>query len=72
MKRVFVSVQGCDDSTDVIVELSELGRAGVEKLAAEVARMSTCDCQPTLHEIRDATPADERNVAERDPARADE
>jgi hypothetical protein len=47
-KKYKVSVYGCDDTTTVIVELTEEEYAHIKDIAAKVTEASTYCCMPTM------------------------
>jgi hypothetical protein len=53
MDRQFkIRLIGCDDETEISLELSESEEAFVERLEDLFAKASTCVCQPRLSAFR--------------------
>jgi hypothetical protein len=48
MKKVQIKVSGCDDTTIVEMEVSELEFAFLERLAALTKETSTYGCMPVI------------------------
>jgi len=62
--RYYIKVSGCDDRTEVIVELNHGEAAAVERVAKAVTEASFVGCMPRMH-FRVATEDDTATVAER-------
>lgn len=60
-KEYLVEVDGCDDSTSLIIRLDDAEFAIIEELASRVTEASTYVCKPTM-DIRLATEADKRRL----------
>lgn len=58
--RYFVSVDGCDDVTAVLVELDEYEAAAVRRVADRVNEVSSYTCMPEMT-MRLATDNDEES-----------
>lgn len=63
MTRWFVSVDGCDDATPAVVDLTEDEAAAVRKVADAVNAASYYPCMPKMM-IRAATEHDEERHAD--------
>jgi hypothetical protein len=58
MKKPYkITVSGCDDSTSIVVELTNPERATVEMVAQQITAASTYGCEPSMT-ITDAVPGD--------------
>ena len=60
-KEYLVEVTGCDDSTNFIIQASDIEFAVIKKLAERVTEASANGCQPVMS-IREATEADKRRL----------
>ena len=60
-KEYLVVVQGCDDSTDIIIQADDIKFDIIKELADQVTKASTYGCQPVMS-IREATEADKRRL----------
>ena len=60
-KEYLVVVQGCDDSTGIIIQADDIKFDIIKELADQVTEASTYGCQPRMS-IREATEADKRRL----------
>jgi hypothetical protein len=51
-----ISIDGCDDSTEVVLDLTKSQVKVIEELAEKASEVSTYGCMPTIAIIEPPTP----------------